>query len=81
MFKTFQKPYFSRKDLGDLPQAAAIMHNNCWYLCHQLLKFGNTMTSESSDGLKITYVDQITQIRELSWLSQCINNYETFKKI
>jgi len=53
-------------DLGDLPQAAAIMHNNCWYLCHQLLKFGNTMTSESKDGLKISYVDQITQIRELS---------------
>jgi len=57
------------KKLKNISQAAALFHNNCWYICCQLNHLTNKYSCDHQQVKKeynITYENKITKIRQLS---------------
>ena len=55
--------------MGKIPQAAAIFHNNCWYLSHHMLKLTDTFAEtlgQNGLNLCVDYKDKVAIVRELS---------------
>ncbi|XP_059485987.1 centromere/kinetochore protein zw10 homolog [Neocloeon triangulifer] len=60
-------PIYHKKYLDSLPQQAAIFHNNCMYLAHQMLILGphfSTLLSKSLQLQSITFFDIIVKLRK-----------------
>lgn len=61
-------PTFHKRELQNLPQVAALHHNNCMYLAHHLLTLGHQFQSQLPKPLtmaSVTFVDLVPKLRRL----------------
>ncbi|XP_076808308.1 centromere/kinetochore protein zw10 homolog [Clavelina lepadiformis] len=65
-------PMYHRESLLNLPQVAALHHNDCWYISHHLLTLGHQFSKllpGKSGGVELSFAHQVPMLRHLG--SEC----------
>ncbi|XP_004923875.1 centromere/kinetochore protein zw10 homolog [Bombyx mori] len=77
-------PYHHEKYLQTIPQYVALFHNNCMYLAHNMMTFGDkwlTLMEGRDIDYPIGFVDLVQKLRELGYKHLTIHLQQQRKQI